>query len=119
MKGIYTYEKIIIIFISLNHVDIKFRHRKLGEKPFFYQTIIKDHDHFVYNVPGKEKKHTRDAPQYFNKIAKNHHVGLTKVTYFNDNRILFNTNEKDYLIKEIIIISYIYLIVKCISMLKI
>ncbi|KAB2300875.1 DUF1430 domain-containing protein [Staphylococcus epidermidis] len=60
----------------------------------FYQTIIKDHDHFVYNVPGKEKKHTRDAPQYFNKIAKNHHVGLTKVTYFNDNRILFNTNEK-------------------------
>ncbi|EJD97737.1 hypothetical protein HMPREF9986_10492 [Staphylococcus epidermidis NIHLM040] len=35
MKGIYTYEKIIIIFIGLNHVDIQFRHRKLGEKPFF------------------------------------------------------------------------------------
>ena len=66
----------------------------------FYQTIIKDHDHFVYNVPGKEKKHTRDAPQYFNKIAKNHHVGLTKVTYFNDNRILFNTNEKRLLNKR-------------------
>ncbi|WP_251942392.1 hypothetical protein [Staphylococcus sp. Marseille-Q5304] len=60
----------------------------------YYQAVIKDHDNFVFNYSEKEKKHTKDAAQYFNKIAQKYHVGLTKVTYLSNHRILLNTNEK-------------------------
>lgn len=93
-------KKIILILILAISLAFSLITINIFKELSFFNTIIKDHDKINFSYSSEHKKHTDDASKYFRKIANNHHVGLTKVTYTGENDVLFNTNEKKLLNKR-------------------
>lgn len=88
-----TMKKIILVLAVVISLIVNFILIDSAKSLSFYNSIEKQSEKVQFAF-DEEKKYSKNAMSYFQRLSKKYDIAITKVTYLSDDKVTINTSDK-------------------------